>query len=112
MAVTAKVRWESMKKFDPESFSKFDLFKDDIYPGDLSPSEQQKLRDLTHARAKNNALLALRWRPKKPTAAQMDARRHIVCSSRPMSNFKLDKTVSFFAGPNQGYVNVRADCVP
>ena len=90
----AIVRWESMKLFDPTGFARFDLINDDIYPSNMSNSEQQKLRDLTLARSKNNALLALRWRPKKPTATQLRAHKHGIEDLRPLSDFKLAKRVS------------------
>jgi hypothetical protein len=93
MAATAAVQWESMKTFDPAGFSKFDIVNDDIFPAQLPASEKQKLRDLNLARSKNNALLALRWRPKPPTSAQFDAVYHSVCSSRLMSSFDVNKTV-------------------
>lgn len=76
MAAVVSVRWESMGKFDPEGFAKFDLVEVDIYPGDLQPNGQQILRDLTLVRSTNNALLALRRRTKKPTATQIRTGAH------------------------------------
>lgn len=64
-----------------------------LCPADLSPNGQQKLRDLALARSKNNPLLALRWRMKKPTATQIRAGMHMIQSDRCMSDFNLDKTV-------------------
>src|SRR5271156_3060104 len=93
MAAVVSVYWESMAKFDSEGFAKFDLVEDDIYPADLSPNGQQKLCDLALARSKNNALLALRWRTKKPTATQIRAGMHMIQSDRCMSDFNVDKTV-------------------
>ena len=97
MAATV-VRWESMKLFDPAAFARFDLTVDDIYPSNLSSNEQRKLRDLTLARSKNNALLALGWRPKKPTPAQARAHNHNIEVFRYTSDFKLNKTVGLLAG--------------
>src|ERR1700722_7082419 len=93
MAAVVLAHWESMAKFDPEGFAKFDLVESDIYPADLSPNGQQKLRDLALARSKNNALLALRWRTKKPTTTQIRAGMHMIQGDPCMSDFKLDKAV-------------------
>jgi hypothetical protein len=87
------VHWESMTKFDPEGFARLDLVEDDINPADLSPDGQQKLRDLALARLMNNALLALRWRTKKPTATQIRGGMHMIQSDRCMSDFNFDITV-------------------
>ena len=96
----ATVRWESMKLFDPAGFARFDLVNDDVYPSNISTSEQQKLRDLTMARSKNNALLALGWRPTKLTVTQLRARKHGIEDLRPLSNFKLAKMVSLSFQPH------------
>lgn len=98
MAAAAALHWESIKSFDPAGFAKFDPVKDDICPTNLSPMEQQKFRDFALARVKNNALLALRWRPKAPTRAQRDAYHHDVC--RLMSGFEIDTKVSPVTGAN------------
>jgi hypothetical protein len=66
-----------------------------LCPADLSPNRQQNLRDLALARSKNNALLALRWRMKKPTATQIRAGMHMIQSDRCVSDFNLDKTIVY-----------------
>jgi hypothetical protein len=100
MAATVAVRWESMKAFDSEGFAHFDLAKDEIYPDNISPRELQKLRDFTLAKSQDDALLALRWRPKNPTSAQVRARHHLIRSRRSISGFKLNKTVNLSTEAN------------
>jgi hypothetical protein len=94
MAANPAVRWESMKTFDPAGFSQFDIVNDDIYPPDLPSGAKRKLQDLNLPRSKNNALLALSWKPESRTSARVDAHHHSVCSRRPMSSFNLNKMVT------------------
>jgi hypothetical protein len=101
-----------MKGFDSEAFAHFDLAEDEIYPGNISPRELQKLRDFTLAKLQDDALLALRWRPKNPTSAQMRARHHFIRSRRSISSLKLNKTVNLSAEANRQFANATTDRVP
>ena len=95
MAIATSLSWESMAQFDKGRFASFDIVEDSIYPGDTPLYEQRMLRDHPLAKARNNALLALRWKAKPPTPTQIRSRRHKTCCRRQIANFKLDWKVQF-----------------